>query len=83
MVTRLMRILSNAVAALAITVTGARAGGPKRTAEVCNDGNECSRSHCLGIGEVVIDHSAGLISGVAPTPFSNPFYDHRFISVTR
>lgn len=31
---------------LAITVTVYAAGGPKRTAEVCNDDNECSRGHC-------------------------------------
>jgi hypothetical protein len=33
-------------AVLAITITVYAAGGPKRTAEVCNDDNECSRGHC-------------------------------------
>ncbi len=46
MATRMMGILAGAVATLAIAVTVYAAGGSKRTAEVCNDDNECSRGHC-------------------------------------
>jgi hypothetical protein len=44
MLGRKIAIGAGVIAALAITVYAA--GGSKRTSEICNDDNECSRGHC-------------------------------------